>query len=72
MEDVFKDKHGGFYTKESKDSSIAGGSVWAERETMLKNKSVLASANNRIMVGLRTFLSTLVCTTVNQTCCIFG
>ena len=26
----------------SKDSSIAGGSVWTERENMLKNKSVLS------------------------------
>ena len=37
----------------SKDSSIAGGSVWASRKTMSKNKSVVAFANNRIMVGLR-------------------
>ena len=44
----------------SKDSSIAGGSLGTERETMLKNKSPLGLANNRIMVGLRTFQPTLV------------
>ena len=44
----------------SKDSSIAGGSVWTERETMLKIKSVLALANNRIMIMLKTFRPTLV------------
>ena len=30
-----------FIPQGSKDSSIDGGSVWTERETMLKNKSVL-------------------------------
>ena len=41
--------------EESKDFSITGESVWTERETVLKNKSVLVFANNRIMAGLRTF-----------------
>ena len=34
--------------------------VCGPKGTMLKNKSVLALANNRIMVGLRTFQPTLV------------
>ena len=44
----------------SKDSIMAGGSLWTERKTMLKTKSVFTFANNRIMVGLRTFQSTLI------------
>ena len=39
----------------SKDSSIAGGIVWTERETLLKKKSVLALVSNRTMVELQTF-----------------
>ena len=60
MEEFFlRDQDEGSISQGSKDSSIARGSVWTERETMLKNKSVLALANNRIMVGLRTFQPTL-------------
>ena len=44
----------------SKDYVYAGGKVWTEGETTLKNKSVSALANNRIMGGLRTFQPTLV------------
>ena len=44
----------------SKNSSIAGGSVWTKMETMLKNKSVVALAKNRIIVGFRSFQPTLV------------
>ena len=43
-----------------KDSSTAGGGVWTEREPMLKNKPILALADNRIMVELRTFQHTLL------------
>ena len=39
----------------SKDSSNAGRSVWTEMETMFENKSVLALAGNRIMVGSELF-----------------
>ena len=41
------------------DFSIAGGNVLTQKETV-ENKSVLALANNRTMVGLRTFQSTFV------------
>ena len=47
--------------QESKDSSSAGGSVRAQRETVFKkNKSVRAMADNKIMVVLRTFQPTFV------------
>ena len=44
----------------SKNSSIAGGKIWTESETVLKNKSVIALANKRIVVGLRPFPPSLV------------
>ena len=55
MEEFFRDQG-----EESKDSSIAVGRVLTGTETILKNKSVLALTNNKIVVGLRTFQPTLV------------
>ena len=46
--------------QESKDSSIAVGRVLTGTEAILKNKSVLALANNKIVVGLRICKPTLV------------
>ena len=42
MEEFSETKMRASIPQGSKDSSIAGESVWTERETMLKNKSVLA------------------------------
>ena len=42
-----RDQDEGLYT-----TGIQGGSVWTKKETnMLKNKSVLALANNRYMIA---------------------